>query len=412
MTKCVFILSIRYHLECLEPPLDEVPEGNWYCPQCEPIVRRSCELISDAALSADSANEESDDGTPSSVGQVGKSKVQPETTARVSVDAKGVDSKAGIIAGLVDGNSQGKKRSKSRDQLPVITSPSDSASGGQGCSIVAQHQSCLMPGSKQVVFVSDHEGQSGSKRLKLSGVGPFIDLTTSDNEDQCISLRRGGFLVDRRKAKGRKMKKRVSLPRENRDSRPLTQSRNRARTVATGSSPRVSIRRAVIASQRCSSSQDGLLAAQQIAQGVWQSPDRTVQHRRDHYGCPALYPMVKNLSFPHVGYLPASHTDSTSFKAPSQVQELSSHSFGSALAARGYSVLTPTPRTGRCAQAALIRHKVATSKSSANSQLPLTPQSGPIRHTASQTRVSDTSRLQSPLSTSKLFKPQKLDFSR
>ncbi|XP_072402002.1 E3 ubiquitin-protein ligase UHRF1-like [Diabrotica undecimpunctata] len=25
----------EYHLECLDPPLDEVPEGDWYCPECK-----------------------------------------------------------------------------------------------------------------------------------------------------------------------------------------------------------------------------------------------------------------------------------------------------------------------------------------------------------------------------------------
>ena len=24
-----------YHLECLDPPLSEVPEGEWFCPKCE-----------------------------------------------------------------------------------------------------------------------------------------------------------------------------------------------------------------------------------------------------------------------------------------------------------------------------------------------------------------------------------------
>lgn len=28
----------RYHLDCLTQPLPEVPEGDWYCPVCEPIV--------------------------------------------------------------------------------------------------------------------------------------------------------------------------------------------------------------------------------------------------------------------------------------------------------------------------------------------------------------------------------------
>ena len=30
--------TCRYHLDCLTPPLEEVPEGNWYCEHCERIV--------------------------------------------------------------------------------------------------------------------------------------------------------------------------------------------------------------------------------------------------------------------------------------------------------------------------------------------------------------------------------------
>ncbi len=31
--------SSRYHLDCLTPPLREVPEGDWYCEACKPIVQ-------------------------------------------------------------------------------------------------------------------------------------------------------------------------------------------------------------------------------------------------------------------------------------------------------------------------------------------------------------------------------------
>ena len=24
-----------YHLECVDPPLEEVPEGEWFCPKCQ-----------------------------------------------------------------------------------------------------------------------------------------------------------------------------------------------------------------------------------------------------------------------------------------------------------------------------------------------------------------------------------------
>lgn len=33
---CVYV--IRYHLECLDPPLDSVPRGDWFCVDCMPRV--------------------------------------------------------------------------------------------------------------------------------------------------------------------------------------------------------------------------------------------------------------------------------------------------------------------------------------------------------------------------------------
>ena len=27
--------TLSYHLTCLDPPLDEPPEGDWSCPKCE-----------------------------------------------------------------------------------------------------------------------------------------------------------------------------------------------------------------------------------------------------------------------------------------------------------------------------------------------------------------------------------------
>lgn len=27
-------LSCRYHMECLDPPLQEVPVDEWFCPEC------------------------------------------------------------------------------------------------------------------------------------------------------------------------------------------------------------------------------------------------------------------------------------------------------------------------------------------------------------------------------------------
>ena len=30
------VIFCRYHLECLDPPLEEVPSGDWFCPRCLP----------------------------------------------------------------------------------------------------------------------------------------------------------------------------------------------------------------------------------------------------------------------------------------------------------------------------------------------------------------------------------------
>lgn len=34
---------IRYHCECLNPPLAEVPAEEWYCPDCEILQERERE---------------------------------------------------------------------------------------------------------------------------------------------------------------------------------------------------------------------------------------------------------------------------------------------------------------------------------------------------------------------------------
>ena len=38
-----------YHLQCLDPPLAEVPEGNWFCPTCERKEPRGNEPRAEAA---------------------------------------------------------------------------------------------------------------------------------------------------------------------------------------------------------------------------------------------------------------------------------------------------------------------------------------------------------------------------
>lgn len=33
----LFFLFLRYHMECLNPPLSEVPVDEWFCPACAPM---------------------------------------------------------------------------------------------------------------------------------------------------------------------------------------------------------------------------------------------------------------------------------------------------------------------------------------------------------------------------------------
>jgi len=34
----MYTIHLSYHLECLTPPLDDIPEGDWYCSQCEAVM--------------------------------------------------------------------------------------------------------------------------------------------------------------------------------------------------------------------------------------------------------------------------------------------------------------------------------------------------------------------------------------
>jgi len=43
----------EYHTFCLDPPLDDIPLGNWYCPKCKPMVE-------DVAVAKESQNESQD----------------------------------------------------------------------------------------------------------------------------------------------------------------------------------------------------------------------------------------------------------------------------------------------------------------------------------------------------------------
>ena len=73
-----------YHLKCLDPPLDAVPDGEWFCPECEadpgaPVstdgVRRKPKVKKAAAVFEDG------DGSPKP-GQ--KRKAAPQTSGTSS----------------------------------------------------------------------------------------------------------------------------------------------------------------------------------------------------------------------------------------------------------------------------------------------------------------------------------------
>lgn len=47
--------DLAYHLDCLDPPLSEVPEGEWYCPSCRNQILDDLNLLlRDTAYRADS----------------------------------------------------------------------------------------------------------------------------------------------------------------------------------------------------------------------------------------------------------------------------------------------------------------------------------------------------------------------
>ena len=61
VTLCYQLSHCSYHLECLVPPLGTIPEGDWYCSLCEPIVRSQHTVIfsSDEENSVTIGSEES-----------------------------------------------------------------------------------------------------------------------------------------------------------------------------------------------------------------------------------------------------------------------------------------------------------------------------------------------------------------
>lgn len=65
---CLFFHLYSYHLDCLTPRLSEVPEGDWYCPHCIPIINgqyfeplESSDSGTEARLDWDSSSESDSD---------------------------------------------------------------------------------------------------------------------------------------------------------------------------------------------------------------------------------------------------------------------------------------------------------------------------------------------------------------
>ena len=34
---CCDFCNLVYHLECLDPPMEQIPDGKWECPECKAL---------------------------------------------------------------------------------------------------------------------------------------------------------------------------------------------------------------------------------------------------------------------------------------------------------------------------------------------------------------------------------------
>lgn len=240
-------------MECLDPPIEEVPEGNWYCVRCELIVRGNPDA-KDLAESDDCSDSESEQGDVPAASEVDRAKQVDELSEDVA--EKLFTSNMAGSSTDVDVELPGKLDSFKDKQDWKF-------SDGQ---VSPQQQCSTSPSCSQSTGLSSKSSSDNKLKSEES------DLSNN----QHISLNSGGFLVDKRKRRGEK-------------------STGRARTVATGVDAFASIRQAVIASHKCTNTQAGLAAAQRIAQGVWQAHN---QSSRKVKRAPGHHPMVKNVTIP------------------------------------------------------------------------------------------------------------------
>lgn len=263
-------------MTCLVPKLKRIPAGNWYCRQCEPIVRGI--LVSSDTVDDSSSSESEQENA---VVLEDKQLELPQTSLALACK----DDNSNVAAVDEDGKDFEKPSFSSSESHQLISV------------VASQAQSSASLNDSDTDFMTSRDQHPN----------PSV---ASDN--QHIVLKRGGYLVNKRK---RKHKKSLNLDHgqnglisntirefdflgsgsSSRGARVPSSPRSRARTVATGGqAPSVSIRQAVIASHRCSSSQDGLVAAQRIAQGVWQAPAMsTVRQKR-----PNAHQRSQNLTVP------------------------------------------------------------------------------------------------------------------
>ena len=270
LNNIVFSLS-RYHTNCLVPKLKKVPTGNWYCKHCEPIVRGV--LVSGDTVDDSSSESEQED----IIVLEGKQPELPKSSSALAAE-------------------DSKEAASSIDEEDMKDFEKSSSSSSHSSSVASQAQSSTSSNDSDVDFMTSRNQHSKS---------------SMGSDKQHIVLKRGGYLVNKQKRKHKKLNLErgqdspidnkirefdfLSSGSSSRGARVPSSPMSRARTVATGGqAPSISIRQAVIASHRCSSSQDGLVAAQRIAQGVWQAPGvSTVRQKR-----PKAYQRSQNLTVP------------------------------------------------------------------------------------------------------------------
>ena len=265
-------------MDCLVPALKKVPTGNWYCSQCELIVRGDMLESSDSAIDGSSSESEQEDKA------ILEDK-QPELPKQsLALPFKEVTGSSMATPSIDENGKEFEKLSSSSAKSHYWSNSS-------------RAQSLVSSNDSDFDFMTSRDQHPKS--------------VASDN--QHIVLKRGGYLVNKRKRKHKKLSVNLDCDQDclisdkkegcnflgpgsgSRGARVPSSPRSKARTVAND--PNISIRQAVIASHRCSSSQDGLVAAQRIAQGVWQAPGASTKSTRRQRR-PNSHERLQNLTIP------------------------------------------------------------------------------------------------------------------